>query len=79
MSNFGEGTFGSKLSVAAQVTNGVCTVCHHESMFVSLTPEIYRCVTCGADCHQHINGKINYLPIGIKEAVKDGHDTKVGS
>ena len=38
-----------KLDVAANVSNGVCNVCHHESMFVSLTPEIYRCVTCGAD------------------------------
>ena len=53
----------SKLELSAKVANGVCTVCHHESMFVSLTPEIYRCVTCGADCHQHINGIISYLPI----------------
>ena len=68
-----------KIALAAQVTNGICTVCHHESMFVSLTPEIYRCVTCGADCHQHINGKINYLPIGTKEPVKDGNNTEVGS
>ena len=68
-----------KIALAAQVTNGICTVCHHESMFVSLTPEIYRCVTCGADCKQHINGKINYLPISNRKPIEDGNDTKVGS
>ena len=68
-----------KLEIAANVSNGVCDVCHHESMFVSLTPEIYRCVTCGADCHQHINGKINYLPISNRKPIKDDNDTKVGS
>ena len=70
-----------KLDVAANVSNGVCSVCHHESMFVSLTPDTYRCVTCGADCRQHINGKINYLPItsnNSPEFKKNGESTKVG-
>ena len=53
----------STIGLAAQVSNGTCTVCHHESMFVSLSRETYRCVTCGSDLHQHINGKISYLPI----------------
>ena len=53
----------STIGLAAQVSNGICTVCHHESMFVSLSRETYRCVTCGSDLHQHINGKISYLPI----------------
>ena len=52
-----------KIEMAASVSNGVCTVCHHDSMFVSLTPDTYRCVTCGVDCHQYINGKIAYIPI----------------
>ena len=53
----------STIGLAAQVSNGICTVCHHESMFVSLSRETYRCVTCGSDLHQHINGKRSYLPI----------------
>ena len=57
-----EKIFG-KLELSARVSNGVCTLCQNESIFVSITPEIYRCVTCGSDCHQHINGKINYLPV----------------
>ena len=31
-------------------------------MLVGLTKEIYRCMNCGSDLHQHINGKIVYLP-----------------
>ena len=23
---------------------------------------IYRCMTCGADLEQHVNGKISYIP-----------------
>ena len=23
---------------------------------------MFRCVTCGADLQQHVNGKISYLP-----------------
>ena len=50
------------LDIAAQVTGGVCPTCTHETMLISLTPEIYRCVNCGADCKQYINGRIRYLP-----------------
>ena len=50
------------LDMTAQVTGGVCPTCTHETMLVSLTPEIYRCVNCGADCKQYINGSIKYLP-----------------
>ena len=66
---FGRGPFGKALDVAAQVTGGVCPTCNHETMFVSLSPEIFRCVTCGADCRQHINGKISYIPITTSDRI----------
>jgi hypothetical protein len=31
-------------------------------MLVGLTPELFRCMTCGSDLQQHINGKISYIP-----------------
>ena len=31
-------------------------------MLVGLTRQYFRCMTCGADLEQHINGKITYLP-----------------
>eukprot|EP01043_Picozoa_sp_COSAG02_P079185 COSAG02_NODE_18193_length_954_cov_1.454971_3_plen_68_part_00 len=26
-------------------------------------PELYRCMNCGSDLQQHVNGKITYLPV----------------
>jgi uncharacterized protein (DUF983 family) len=52
-----------QLEMSANVTQGVCPTCSEDSMFVSLSPEIFRCVTCGCDCRQYINGKISYIPI----------------
>ena len=65
------GTIFGKLDLAAHVTNGECSHCHNESMFISLTSDVYRCVTCGSDCHQYINGKISYLPIGYNHLGPD--------
>ena len=52
-----------QLEMSANVTQGVCPICSEDSMFVSLSPEIFRCVTCGCDSRQYINGKISYIPI----------------
>ena len=30
---------------------------------VCLAIAFYRCMNCGADLEQHINGKITYLPV----------------
>ena len=65
------GKIFDRLDLAAHVTNGVCSHCHNESMFISLTSDLYRCVSCGSDCHQHINGKISYLPIGYSNLGPD--------
>ena len=77
---FGQGLFGKALKVAAQVTGGVCPTCTYETMFVSLSPELYRCMNCGSDCKQYINGSIRYLPAITKlpEEIKDGQDPKMG-
>ena len=31
-------------------------------MLVGITNQLYRCMNCGSDLEQHINGKIVYLP-----------------
>ena len=61
-------TFG-QLEMSAQVTSGVCPTCTEASMFVSLSPEIFRCVTCGADYRQRVNGKISYIPITSSDRI----------
>ena len=51
------------MKVNAEVVNGKCPTCSEITMLVGLTNDLYRCMNCGADLHQHINGKITYLPI----------------
>ena len=72
---YGHGPFGKALDVAAEVTGGVCPTCDHETMFISLNPELYRCVNCGSDCKQYVNGSIRYLPT-LSRAVKPDKDVK---
>ena len=38
-------------------------MCDMATMLVSLTKDHYRCITCGSDLEQKINGKISYLPV----------------
>ena len=51
------------MKVSAEVVNGKCPTCDELTMLVGLTPELYRCMNCGSDLQQHVNGKITYLPI----------------
>ena len=53
---------GKTVNVEAQVVNGTCPKCAEDSVFVSVYKTIFRCVTCGADIEQKINGKISYMP-----------------
>ena len=50
------------IRIQAEIVNGKCPTCHELTILVGLTPEFFRCISCGADLQQHINGKISYLP-----------------
>jgi uncharacterized protein (DUF983 family) len=50
------------MKITAEIVNGKCPTCEEFTMLVGLTKEMYRCMNCGADLQQHINGKITYLP-----------------
>jgi len=50
------------MKVSAEVVNGKCPTCSEYTMLVGLTNELYRCMNCGSDLEQHVNGKISYLP-----------------
>ena len=51
------------MKVSAEVVKGQCPTCDEHTMLVGLTNELYRCMNCGADLQQHVNGKITYLPV----------------
>ena len=65
MEKFGKGLFGKGLEIKTEVTNGTCPVCHETTIFVSLFSKIYRCITCGADTKQKVNGLIKFMPIAM--------------
>ena len=51
------------MKITAEIVNGKCPTCDEYTMLVGLTNELYRCMNCGSDLRQHVNGKITYLPI----------------
>ena len=51
------------MKITAEIVNGKCPTCDEFTMLVGLSKEYFRCMNCGADLHQHVNGKITYLPI----------------
>ena len=60
-----QGTFN------AEIINGICPTCEMPTILISLTKDFYRCITCGADLEQKINGVIKYIPtLDIKEDIK---------
>ena len=63
MEKFGKGMFGKRLEIRSEVTNGTCPICEETTVFVSIFSTIYRCITCGADTKQEINGLIRFMPI----------------
>jgi len=63
MEKFGKSIFGKNLSLKAEVTNGECPLCNASTIFVSLYHNFYRCMSCGGDTEQKINGVISYMPL----------------
>ena len=78
MTRFGKGNFGSGLEINAQVVNGQCPFCHTDGILVSIYKTVFRCVTCGSDVEQKVNGKIAYIPIGGKIVMAETKDLNNG-
>jgi uncharacterized protein (DUF983 family) len=60
------------VKISAEIVNGVCPTCSEFTMLVGVSKTFYRCMNCGADLEQHVNGKISYIPAltSIKDGVK---------
>jgi uncharacterized protein (DUF983 family) len=51
------------MKISAEVVKGQCPTCTEHTILVSIDKGFYRCMNCGTDLEQHINGKISYIPI----------------
>ena len=53
----------TNIQLNAEIVNGTCPHCSLSTVLVCLwSGNIYRCMTCGHDVEQKINGKISYIP-----------------
>ena len=60
--------FFSDIIKQAKMVDGICPHCQEHSLLISIVNDYYRCMTCGGDIEQKVNGKISYLPIQLKES-----------
>ena len=56
--------------IQAEVVNGKCPTCDEYTMLVGLTKSFYRCMTCGSDLEQKVNGVISYIPHLTKKSLQ---------
>jgi len=52
--------------VSADVVKGDCPQCNAFTVLVSIYETVFRCMTCGFDLEQKVNGKISYMPLMTK-------------
>jgi len=55
-----------------EIASGVCPHCEGISTFVSIVNDTFRCMNCGFDVEQKINGVIRYLPVGKDKVLEHG-------
>ena len=53
---------GKNFKIQAEIVNGICPTCDEDTPLVGVTKQFYRCLTCGSDLEQKVNGKISYIP-----------------
>ena len=61
-----------------EIVNGVCPTCDEYTMLVGITRQYIRCITCGTDLEQHVNGKISYIPHLHKQTLQSKVDAYFG-
>ena len=66
------------LKINAEIVTGKCPTCEEITMLVGLTKQYFRCMTCGADLEQHVNGKISYIPALSKNTLQSDLDNYFG-
>jgi len=47
--------------LTSQIVTGNCPECRTDTILVSFEPHLYRCVNCGYDLEQKVNGVIKYV------------------
>ena len=65
----------SNLIKKARMVEAICPYCTQHTLLISIVNDFFRCLSCGGDIEQKVNGKINYIPVELQqfdEVKKDG-------
>ena len=65
---------GKNFKITAEIVNGICPTCDEYTPLVGITKQFFRCLTCGSDLEQKVNGKISYIPHLSKDSLKSKVD-----
>ena len=52
-----------KLQFKTEIVNGTCGACNLNTLLVGIDSTFYRCISCGEDLEQKVNGVIKYLKV----------------
>ena len=61
---------GKNFKIQAEIVNGICPTCEEYTPLVGVTKQFYRCLTCGTDLEQKVNGVISYIPHLTKQLLQ---------
>ena len=53
-----------------EIVTGDCPECAEKTMLVNICTNIYRCVSCGEDVEQKVNGVIKYMKVDRDSEMK---------
>ena len=65
---------GKNFKITAEIVNGICPTCDEYTQLDGITKQFFRCLTCGSDLEQKVNGKISYIPHLSKNSLKSQVD-----
>ena len=65
---------GKNFKITAEIVNGICPTCDEYTPLVGITKQYFRCLTCGSDLEQKVNGVISYIPHLSKNSLKSKVD-----
>ena len=65
---------GKNFKITAEIVNGICPTCEEYTPLVGITKQFFRCLTCGSDLEQKVNGVISYIPHLTKNSLKSKVD-----
>ena len=53
----------NKINFETEIVTGECDACNLTTLLVSIDNTFFRCISCGEDLEQKVNGVIKYIKV----------------